>query len=339
MRDFKRSSRQLACGGFRITGATTAAAGVVVVFLLFCVNSLRTSSQSLTDGLLASSDLFRSTNPTSLLAYKQSLGFFDDIPDHDWKRRQSRARRHKFHSNPGNPLMLRNNPAMWYLNNYDPFFTCSHEVRVGGPGDGPKWVCDPHRLLAKECLVYSFGCAGNYRFEDGLVEELGGPHCEIHVFDPRMDFARPRDQADKRITFHQWGLKSSYDNSLAGWQDGNTPYYTMQEIQAKLGHKGRTINILKADIEFCEWFLYKDWLDPTKADVRQLLIESHSIPGPKAPKSSAAHFPADISITPVDFFEDVIGAGFALFSKEPNTHPAATVRVNPHEKIPMLVWI
>jgi hypothetical protein len=46
-------------------------------------------------------------------------------------------------------------------------------------------------------------------------------------------------------------------------------------------------------------------------DIRQLLIETHWIPATYG-----------LDLQPSTFFEDIQEAGFAMFSKEPNTHPA-----------------
>jgi hypothetical protein len=73
------------------------------------------------------------------LAHQQSYGYFDDIDDYNWKMMQDRAMQrnnHKFND----PVKFREEPARWYMNNYEPDFTCAQERRVGGPGDGPKWV-------------------------------------------------------------------------------------------------------------------------------------------------------------------------------------------------------
>jgi hypothetical protein len=134
-------------------------------------------------------------------------------------------------------------------------------ARIGRRGDGPKWVCDPHRLLKRpDCLIYSVGSEGNYEWEDGLVKLLGNNNhfCEIHVFGPG-DYARPGDQALLNIHYHQWGIKSSYDqayndHSIDSAARGNEPkMYTFQEIVEELGHKDRKIDILKINCEKCEW--------------------------------------------------------------------------------------
>jgi hypothetical protein len=67
------------------------------------------------------------------LAYEQSMGFFDDIPETQWKALyQHRARNATHHLYRKNPLRDWRQPAMFYLKNYEPTFTCPHVRRVGG---------------------------------------------------------------------------------------------------------------------------------------------------------------------------------------------------------------
>lgn len=211
---------------------------------------------------------------TAMAAY-ESYGFFDDIDDDDWRRRQERARshRHQLQLRSQREVNRRTDAARWYMLNYYPLFTCPNQERVGGPGDGPKWVCDPLRLkrgtadvfdrskppastsnsvtnyaTTPPCLVYSIGSQGNYVFEDGLVDLVGVGTCEIHVFDVFADYTRPNDASGRGIHFHHVGLGSSYSN--LGRVEGNT-YLTLQEVIHSLGHVNRTIDIFKIDCEHC----------------------------------------------------------------------------------------
>jgi hypothetical protein len=80
------------------------------------------------------------------LAYNQSYGFFDDISSAHWNLHQQRARSQQNHADPNHPNgrgHMAKLPAMFYMNNCDPLFACPHIRRLGGPGDGPKWTCDP----------------------------------------------------------------------------------------------------------------------------------------------------------------------------------------------------
>lgn len=50
---------------------------------------------------------------------------------------------------------------------------------------------------------------------------------------------------------------------------------SLADIVVALGHKGRTIDVLKIDCEGCEWSTYGSWFD---ADVRvdEMLVEIHA---------------------------------------------------------------
>jgi hypothetical protein len=54
-----------------------------------------------------------------ILAYQQSYGFFDDIPDESWKLMQRRAHKFSFshYSNPSLPEATDANPEVGFLNN------------------------------------------------------------------------------------------------------------------------------------------------------------------------------------------------------------------------------
>jgi hypothetical protein len=195
--------------------------------------------------------------PETTLAFQQSLGFFDDIEDQVWiDLYQRRARNADHYKRPHNPNEGSNKAAMWNFFNQEPVLSCPHLEKVGGLGDGPKWTCDPERLTRvaqrrhaanpssteSNCLVYSIGSDGNYRFENGLYEELG-PLCEIHIF----DFGAHEESglAAKNIFYHQWGMGSSYSEVYE--PPRNAEMYSFQEIKKKLGHEHRAVDIFKID--------------------------------------------------------------------------------------------
>jgi hypothetical protein len=153
------------------------------------------------------------------------------------------------------------------------YFTCPELEKIGGLGDGPKWMCDIYRLAAqverrrhkaetqsnydpdaKHCLIYSIGSNGDYKFEDAVVDTLD-QLCEIHVFDVG-DFDRGAENTNRGIIFHKWGLVSSYTsvNNNEVTQLGNkVTTHTFPDIKKLLGHEGRTLDAFKIDCEGCEW--------------------------------------------------------------------------------------
>jgi Methyltransferase domain len=241
-----------------------------------------------------------------------------DIDYPTWQRHQHRARKEPMYSHPdGRNLSVSiADMAFWLMSNVDPMFSCPNLRRVGGHGDGPKWTCDPHRLVKQpDCLIYSVGSFGIYKFEDGIVSTLKAstinaeepwlPNCEIHVFDPDPTYGRKDDPVQRNIHYHAWGLKSSYETFDRGQFPPDFEFLSIQEIQQRLGHEQRRIDIFKIDCEGCEFTTYQDWLNPD-VDIRQILVETHVLPGDRN-----------------HFFDRFLDMGFVPFSKEANTHPGA----------------
>jgi Methyltransferase domain len=253
------------------------------------------------------------------LAKYESFGFFDDIDNVTWQRHKMRAQKESLYYEPEQPNFRYTDRAWWLVYNVDPIFTCPNLRRVGGRGDGPKWMCDPHRLVQySDCLIYSIGSFGIYHFEDGLISILKEnsktvtedddswyPNCEIHVFDPDPNFEREGDAEVNNIHYHPWGLRTS-DNTFQrrGFPE-HFEFLSFQEIQQRLGHTNRRIDVLKIDCEGCEYTTYKDWLHPN-VNIRQVLVETHVIPS-----------------EPSHFFDRFVDVGFVPFSKEANSHPNA----------------
>lgn len=252
------------------------------------------------------------------LAYNQSFGFFDDVTDRQWKLSQVlHAKTFPNHfstdlsqysstiDDKGNVPKLKKSP-FWYAENFQEEFHCAHSQRIPSDsnGDGPKWVCDPHRIAQqKECLVYSVGSNGNTMFEEGIKREIG-EHCEIHTFDLVTSNPRNGDFQQKlqRVgaTFHPWGLGTSQQATRYATTGTGPPLYTLAQIMDKLNHTHRMVDIFKIDCEWCEWHTYEDWIQV--GNLRQVLVETHNAPMPTAR----------------DFFYALHDAGYVIFSKEAN---------------------
>jgi len=203
------------------------------------------------------------STPGYELAKKHSLGFFHDIPDEEWEmfyRRPALATQH--YEYPDDPDHKVNDIHWWTMSNWNPYFHCPHMRRVGGLGDGPKWLCDPERIRrvsqerhnlistdATDCLVYSIGSnGGNYRFEDGLYDIFQKRQpCEVHIFDS-TNYDRTKN-AQKNMHYHPWDLTYSVEDK----PPGQNRYVSLPEIRKLLGHEHRTIDVLKMDCDGCEW--------------------------------------------------------------------------------------
>jgi hypothetical protein len=239
------------------------------------------------------------------LAHRESLGFFNDITDEEWKRRKHRfqltqpnydtnLKRRERHS--------RYNNQFW-ANNFEPEFTCPEEFRLGKLGDGGKWACDPHRIAptsTSQCIVYSIGSNGNFDFELEVMKYVSST-CEIHTFDIKSagrgkDFAKEATKING-LDFHNWGLGKNFGKQ--------TNMKTFKEIFMALGHKKRTVDLMKIDCEKCEYTQFHQWLaDWKEMDmvVRQVMLEIHNSDYPEI----------------MDIFSEFQKAGYVMFHKEAN---------------------
>lgn len=190
-----------------------------------------------------------------------------------------------------------------------------HERRVGGNGngDGPKWVCDPHRItrMSKErkakdpkspgCVVYSIGSNCDFQFELGMQNTVGVGTCEYHTFD-MGNYERCIPEELENAHYHQWGIKTQENTGDEPPQPGQR-LYGLKDTMKLLGHdKLDAIDVFKIDCEGCEWASFGDWLDPDMPDLMQILVEIHKPPPHVATK----------------FFDTLHAAGYARFHKEAN---------------------
>mmetsp|Transcript_24778 Transcript_24778/g.44877 ORF Transcript_24778/g.44877 Transcript_24778/m.44877 type:complete len:360 (-) Transcript_24778:71-1150(-) len=275
----------------------------------------------------------RLASPTDLassagLAMKQSFGFFDDISDKQWKLLQKIVAEHVNHKYPEQPLTHNphfdkrnlkyfNSYPAWWQTNYEPNFSCQFERRIGGAtgnGDGPKWICDPHRIAqiaaarkTKDpahpgCVIYSIGSNGDFSFEWGMQQAVGAGVCEFHIFD-MGDYAEKMPKDLERAHFHQWGLmKQSSDAGDDGSVQPGAQYYGLRDTIKLLGHENLdTIDIFKIDCEKCEWKTFQDWVGPGIPSLQQIQVEVHGAP-PEA----------------ITFFDSFEEEGYVRFHKEPN---------------------
>lgn len=300
--------------------------GFIVVSIIYTIHSIR---HHYADTLTSpkANDIHFNYN----LAKRHSFGFFDDVSEDEWKLLQKIVGEHVNHAYVKEPLTFNpqfstrnlamfNSNFAWYQNNYEPNFSCRFERRVGGNGngDGPKWICDPHRIarIAQQrkqkdaqhpgCVVYSIGSNGDFSFEMGMQKSVGVGICEFHIFD-MGDYEEKMPKELVRAHYHRWGVGEQKEN--AG-KDPPEPFvwkgkqfYSLKDTIKVLGHDTLdAIDVFKIDCDGCEWKIFADWLDPEIPNLLQMQVEVHKAPGKKA----------------LQFFDGLEEAGYVRFHKEPN---------------------
>jgi len=209
---------------------------------------------------------------------------------------------------------IRSPPYIWDL--FEPLWSCDTDYRVGGAGDGAKWVCNIH-MLTPPCRIYSFGLSNFIPFEEDI---LNLTHCELYGFDPTpgLDLESHRERGLPGASFYPYGLsgrdgeisrrKDPYDIDMDWLESTIGPsMYTLQNLMDKMGH--HTIDMLKMDIEGGEWGVL-DNMFTNCANIPEglhwLLVEVHL-------------WHTELEEV-VSLFTKVEGCGFRLYHKEPNLY-------------------
>ena len=303
-----------------------AALSFIILFKIILIISTN-ADNSIINPLLACE---HKTNIAIEKAFFSSYGLFDDISNLMWERISKRYKETSIYKYPSDPLRNIEDEQKWLNENLIPNFSCPHVERVG-KGEGVKYICYPDRIVRTkeeverknrfdkvgdkgeaDCLVYSIGCAGDFSFEYALAERYD-KQCEIHVFDP-ANWERKEDVEKKKIHYHAWGIKSSYDleSKSVVWPKGRRGgFKTFEETLDLLGHHNRTVDLFKIDCEGCEWSTYRDWL---KFGFRQILMETHGVPQPQGGNGRWYQKPMDVT----QFYKDFEEHGYALFSTDQN---------------------
>ncbi|XP_015918887.1 probable methyltransferase-like protein 24 [Parasteatoda tepidariorum] len=136
--------------------------------------------------------------------------------------------------------------------------------------DGDKVIClEPGPGLGEDCIVYSFGISNDWSFDESIHDKFG---CQVYSFDPSMGI-EDHDHT-KDIHFFNMGV-GEFDGKInVGDQMWNMR--TLDTIIHQLGHKNRTIDVLKLDIEGAEYVVLEDILSKGLLNhVNHLCMEIH----------------------------------------------------------------
>ncbi|BFZ17473.1 hypothetical protein BsWGS_20512 [Bradybaena similaris] len=159
----------------------------------------------------------------------------------------------------------------WYLKSPRKY-KCRHLRWYGNWG-----VCQDEEYSVKPpCLVYSFGIAFDFSFDDAM----GRLGCDVRSFDPSM--GRPGYKRSRNVRFYALGIGSTNTNSYRPKRNRyvRTPQIwkvrTLAAIRRQLGHSERVLDVLKLDIEAWEWSVLDNIMETNLHKyVRHLLVEYH----------------------------------------------------------------
>jgi len=190
---------------------------------------------------------------------------------------------------------------IWDL--FAPAYNCPFDLtRVGGEGDGGKWLCGLEKILknkSSSCVIYSFGVANESTFE---AEILAKTSCNVFAYDPTViKIGWPVSQATAALTFNP---RLDFKSLALAEKDDDGKGRTLKTLMKENGHEW--IDVLKVDIEGDEYkSLLKAMKDFEKLPVGQLLVEFHAVKPYK---------PIDL----VNLFDLLEINGMRVYKYEPN---------------------
>ncbi|KAL8576116.1 hypothetical protein ACOMHN_001466 [Nucella lapillus] len=159
-------------------------------------------------------------------------------------------------------------------------YHCKNQDYVKNKGGGARKVCtDQNFNVKRPCLVYSFGVNYDFTFED----TFGKMGCEVFSFDPSMTTKNHRRSPE--VMFYRIGLGKNDSDTFEPRMDiyvREKTFWKMRTLKSlisMLNHNGRTIDVVKMDIECYEWDIVRDCLDSGAfRQVKQFLVEWHIFP-------------------------------------------------------------
>eukprot|EP00092_Neocalanus_flemingeri_P080073 GFUD01099846.1.p1 GENE.GFUD01099846.1~~GFUD01099846.1.p1 ORF type:complete len:350 (+),score=60.74 GFUD01099846.1:57-1052(+) len=200
-------------------------------------------------------NLFRKKDKMMELFRQKDVTLVDDVLKMDPKTLTETEAMHKFYNLVALPLqgvcrVHKHIGGRWFV---DPL--------VNSMVDGDYCVCMDNILvdMDKPCLVYSFGVADDWNFED-IMDSAG---CEVHAHDPSVDYPAERGE---NTHFYKLGLGAKTEQDMD----------TLGNILKKNGHNDTTIDFLKMDIETFELTVLPELIaSGTLNNVNQLAMEFH----------------------------------------------------------------
>ncbi|XP_076467955.1 putative methyltransferase-like protein 24 isoform X1 [Babylonia areolata] len=168
--------------------------------------------------------------------------------------------------------------ALYRVIQKDPVqYKCQNQALIKNEIDGYRYYCrDKGFEVSAPCLVYSFGIAYDFAFDDFF----GNKGCDVFSFDPSMD--TPDHRRSRQVMFYQIGLGGedtdrfearldSYVKTRALWK-----MRTLKTLVTTLNHTNRIIDVLKVDIECSEWNAVRNMIDSgILKQVKTFFVEWH----------------------------------------------------------------
>jgi len=154
-------------------------------------------------------------------------------------------------------------------------YRCENKLNMG---NWPVCFDQPYSPVnkGKPCIVYSFGIANDFRFDDAMAKQ----NCSVYSFDPSM--GAPDHLRGDRVHFYNMGIGAEDNDDFIPRLDGYTDQSSrwkikkLSSIMKMLGHSIDSVSLIKMDVEVNEWAILEGLLkEGLLHRLPQLLMEWH----------------------------------------------------------------
>jgi len=129
--------------------------------------------------------------------------------------------------------------------------------------------------ISPPCVVYSFGIANNWIFDDYMISK----GCHVYSFDPSMNVGKHKRHKNHLFEPIGIGIKSGVHEGRSTLYGGKTNYGVLTLADMMKRYNNNHVDIIRMDTEYAEWDVLKQWLaDDMFSKMDQLLLEIHMWP-------------------------------------------------------------
>ena len=126
--------------------------------------------------------------------------------------------------------------------------------------------------IVPPCVVYSFGIAYNWIFDDFMIAK----GCNVFSFDPSMDMKKHKRHVNHLFEPIGIGPMSGMHTGKSTLYGGKTNYsvLSLQDMMQRFNHTH--IDMIRMDVESAEWDVLQSWTEKNMWErIDQLLLEIH----------------------------------------------------------------
>ncbi len=160
------------------------------------------------------------------------------------------------------------------LHSVHPNACTKHKILKGDNSKEPDvHVCMDN--ITPPCVVYSFGIANNWIFDDFMISQ----GCHVFSFDPSMNVGKHKRHENHLFEPIGIGSKSGRHDGPTTLINGQTNYdvLTLGDIMKRYNHE--RVTLVRMDTEYAEWDVLQQWKnDNMFSKIDQLLLEIHMWP-------------------------------------------------------------